>query len=89
MTECPRQNEAEIYALKTLGKNTPFVLQKLSILPALLRTCLLVSRTAESSSKETQKDVHCENGRDEEPVEEYCRALRQLVSICHMCCVAN
>lgn len=44
--------------------------------------CLLASRTAESSSKETQEDVHCENGRDEEPVEEYRRALRKLVSVC-------
>lgn len=42
---------------------------------------LLASRTAESSSKETQKDMHCENGRDEEPVEEYRCAVRQLVSV--------
>lgn len=44
--------------------------------------CLLVSRIAESSPKETQKDVHCQNGRDEKPVEEYRCALCQLVSIC-------
>lgn len=44
-------------------------------------TCLLVFRTAESSSKETQEDVHCENGRDKKPVEEYCCALRQLVRV--------
>lgn len=51
---------------------------------------MLISRTAESSSKETQKDVHCENGRDEEPVEEYCCAVRQLVSVCHMyCCLES
>lgn len=42
---------------------------------------LLVSRTAESSSKEIQEDVYCENGRDEKPVEEHCGALRQLVSV--------
>lgn len=29
--------------------------------------------------------MYCENGRDEEPVEEYCCALRQLVSVSLMC----
>ncbi len=56
--------------------------QKSDIGQTLILTCLLVSRTAESSSKETQEDVHRENGRDEEPVEEYRCALRQLVSVC-------
>lgn len=44
-------------------------------------TCFFLCRTAESSSKETQKDVYCENGRNEEPLEEYRRALCQLVSV--------
>lgn len=47
-----------------------------------MRTCLVFSRAAEGSSKETQKDVHRQNGRDEEPVEKYRGALRQLVSAC-------
>ena len=29
--------------------------------------------------------MHCENGRDPEPVEEYCGALRQLVSVSLTC----
>lgn len=48
----------------------------------LMWTCLVFSRAAEGSSKETQKDVHRQNGRDEEPVEKYRGALRQLVSAC-------
>lgn len=46
--------------------------------------CLLVSRIAESPTEETQKDMHCKNGWDKKPVEEYCCALCQLVSICVM-----
>lgn len=54
-------------------------LQLPTIYMLILRSFL--SRTAEGSSKKTQKDMHCENGRDTEPVEEHCRPLRQLVSV--------
>lgn len=64
------------------SKSPPFAFTKSDIAQALIITCWLVCRTAEGSSKEAQKDVHRQNGRDEEPVEEYCCALRQLVSVC-------
>lgn len=40
-----------------------------------------VFRTTRSSSKEAQKDVHRENGRNEKPVEEHRRPVCQLVSM--------
>lgn len=42
---------------------------------------MFVPRTTKCSSEETQKDLHCENGWYEEPVEEHCRPVRQLVSV--------
>ena len=57
-----------------------FVLTSASNGSEIYLFAFLFFRTAESSSEETQKDVHREDGRNKKPVEEHRGALRQLVS---------
>lgn len=48
----------------------------------MLGCCVCACRAAGSPAEEAQEDLHRENGEDTQPVEEHCRAVCQLVSVC-------